>query len=67
MVYFWAGVYTYYRQLEETSTDLVPQTTTQILIYEKPAEEETIINPEENRNTYTQIEHNIEQCHPQAV
>jgi hypothetical protein len=67
LTYLWAGVYTYYRQLEETNIDVVPQNTSQILTYEKPPGEETIINPEEIRNTYTQIEHNIQQCHPQAV
>jgi hypothetical protein len=63
----WAGVYTYYRQLEERNMDLVPQNTTLILTYEKPPEEGTAINPEEIRNTYTQIERNIQQGHPQAV
>jgi hypothetical protein len=67
LTYLWAGVYTYYRQLEERSSDLVPQNTPQILAYEKPPEEETIIDPEEIRKTYTQIEHNIQQYHPQSV
>ncbi|XP_023702817.1 uncharacterized protein LOC111862015 [Cryptotermes secundus] len=67
VAYLWAGVYTYYRQLEERKMELAPQNTTQILVYEKPPEEETIINPDEIRNAYTQIERNIQQGHPQAV
>jgi hypothetical protein len=47
--------------------NLAPQNTTHTLIYEKPHEEETIINPDEVRNAYTEIERNIKQGHPQAV
>lgn len=67
VTYLWAGVYTYYRQLEDRNIDVAPQNTNQILIYEKPQEEEAIINPDEIKNAYTQIERNIQQGHPQSV
>jgi hypothetical protein len=61
-MYCFAAVYTYYRQLEESGC-MGPAN----LAYDKPAVEETIINPEEVRKTYTQIEHDILQRQPQAV
>jgi hypothetical protein len=66
--YMWAGAYSYYRQLEQTSTDvLAGDTAPQILAYDKPPGEETIISAEEIRNSYAQIELNMQQYHPQSV
>jgi hypothetical protein len=47
--------------------DLLPEGMPQILAYDKPPGEETIISTEEFKNTYTQIEHNIQQSQPHAV
>ncbi|XP_069681154.1 uncharacterized protein [Periplaneta americana] len=60
--YLWAGVYTYYRQLEDLDT-LVPDN----LLPSIPHEEETAINTEDLQKTYTQLERNIQQNYPQAV
>ncbi|KDR06598.1 hypothetical protein L798_03572 [Zootermopsis nevadensis] len=61
--YCFAVVYTFYRQLEDSGC-----MASENLDYDKRvAIEETIINPEEGRKTYTQIEHDILQKQPQAV